>query len=325
MSGSPSSPGASPSHGDALERTPAEDAADILVEVEALLRSAFALDAWGRLLVFMRPAAATRTFSASASDAFIVEDLQVEEILDDELVERVFNGREIREGLAALATATATLSLLADVDIAEVGGGTFVRVVGEGNRTERVAFLPGTVRTPSRSFDVARDDAVRDVERRSAALAEKLGVESLAHLAFDAHASTWAAPVGAADAPAMDAAETRGAAIVIGSYSKARRSWVWAGTNPTLPPGARERAKAVLDAFGDRSLWEISTPAFFTDERTAWALACVVAKDRGAAASSSSTASALGLARIDTPDGFVVFLLEKLRPDAPDGASTGAR
>lgn len=297
-------------HAAPAERTQAEDAADILVEVEALLRSAFALDAWGRLLVFMRPAAATRTFSASASDAFIVEDLQVEEILDEAEVDRVFNGREIREGLAALATATATLSLLADVDIAEVGGGTFVRVLGEGNQTERVAFLPGTVRTPSRSFDLVRDDAVRAIEERSAALADKLGVEGLSHLAFDAHASTWAAPAGG---PAGDAAEARGVAIVIGSFSKDRRSWVWAGTNPTLPPGARGRAKEVLDAFGDRSLWEISTPAFFTDERTAWALACVVANDRGA----------IGLARIDTPDGFVVFVLQPaVRRDAPDGAST---
>ncbi|MFO0612003.1 MAG: hypothetical protein U0414_05425 [Polyangiaceae bacterium] len=295
-----------------VERTPAEDAADILVEVEALLRSAFALESWGRLLVFMRPAAKTRTFSAAASDAFVVEDLQVEEILDEDTVDRVFNGAEIREGLAALATATATLSLLADVDIAEVGGGTFVRVVGEGNRTERVAFLPGTVRTPSRAFDLARDAAIVEMEGRSAALASELGVPNLAHLAFDAHASTYAAP--SKDAPAPPSA--RGSAVVLGSYSTGRRSWVWAGTNPTLPPAARKRATALLDAFGDRTLWEISTPAFFTDERTAWALACVVAKDRGA----------IGLARVDTPDGFVVFCLHPSDATAErDEGSTTAR
>lgn len=278
---------------DEHEKTAADDAAEILIEVEALLRSAFALDAWGRMLVFMRPAAKTRAFSASASDAFVVEDIQVEEILDDDKVERTFNGPEIREGLAALATATATLSLLADVDIAEVGGGTFVRVVGDKNETKRVAFLPGTVRTPSRSFDLARDAATTEMEARSAALAERLGLPALSHLAFDAHASTYAAPAG------IDAPEAKGEAIVVGSFSTARRSWVWAGTNPTLPPGARARAKEILDAFADRSLWEVSTPAFFTDERTAWSLACVLAKERGAS----------GLARIDAPDGFVVFLL----------------
>lgn len=291
---------------DAHEPTAAEDAAEILVEVEALLRSAFALDAWGRMLVFMRPAAKTRAFSASASDAFVVEDLQVEEILDEERVDRVFNGPEIREGLAALATATATLSLLADVDIAEVGGGTFVRVVGEGNETKRVAFLPGTVRTPSRAFDAARDAATAEMEARSTALADRLGLPALSHLAFDAHASTYAAPAGvdASDAVGRPPVEARGEAIVLGSFSTGRRSWVWAGTNPTLPPGARTRAKDLLDAFADRSLWEVTTPAFFTDERTAWALACVVARDRGAT----------GLARVDAPDGFVVFLL---RPAAP--------
>lgn len=275
------------------EPAPHEDAADILKEVEALLRTAFALDAWGRMLVFMRPAAKTRAFSASASDAFVVEDIQVEEILDDERVERVFNGPEIREALAALATATATLSLLEDVDIAEVGGGTFVRVVGDANETKRVAFLPGTVRTPSRAFDVVRDGATAEMHARSTSLAERLGVPSLTHLAFDAHASTYAAPSG------TDSPEARGDAVVLGSFSAGRRSWVWAGTNPTLPPGARARAKELVDAFSDRSLWEISTPAFFTDERTAWSLACVVAKDRGAN----------GIVRIDAPDGFVVFVL----------------
>jgi hypothetical protein len=293
------------------QRTPADDAAEILVEVAALLRSAFALEAWGRMLVFMRPAAKTRTFSASASDAFVVEDIQVEEILDEETVDRVFNGPEIREGLAALATATATLSLLADVDIAEVGGGTFVRVVGEGNQTERVAFLPGTVRTPSRGFDLARDAAVRELEARSSVLAGQLGVPSLSHLAFDAHASTYAAPAREAELGPND----RGRAIVIGSFSDARRSWVWARTNPTLPPGARARAKELLDGFGDRTLWEVSTPAFFTDELTAWALACVVARDRGAT----------GLARVDTPDGFVAFSLFPAATDARDAGSTGAR
>jgi hypothetical protein len=282
-------------HGE--EPTAADDAKEILLEVEGLLREAFALESWGRLLVFMRPAAKTRTFSASASDAFIVEDLQVEEIFDEAEVDRVFNGGEIREALAALATATATLSLLADVDIGEVGGGTFVRVLGADGKTARVAFLPGTVRTPSHAFDLARDAGERDMVERSRALASELDVPGLDALAFDLHASTFKSPSG-----------VDGTAVVLGSFARSRRSWVWAGHNPTLPEPARRRATELIDAFRDRSLWEISTPAFFTDAATAWALACVVARERGAS----------GIARVETPEGFVVFVLSA----SIDGAST---
>jgi hypothetical protein len=43
----------------------------------------------------------------------------------------------------------------------------------------------------------------------------------------------------------------------------------------------RKSASAIVDAIPDRDMWELSTPAFATDETTAWALAALVCDRAG--------------------------------------------
>jgi len=96
--------------------------------------------------------------------------------------------------------------------------------------------------------------------------------------------------------------------VVIGSFSRAHRSWVWGGDNPSLSPEARKRCKALLDSLPDRAPWEITTPGFPTDEPTAWALGAWVAHLGGLegtfrVAAGSSGFVVLGLSGVERTRG----------------------
>ena len=256
------------------------DAAEILAEVTELLRAAFALEAWGRLLVYMADA------GGPGAPRWVVSDLQVEEVLDDAAVDRAFSSDDVRGALPAIGTAVMTLAMLDGVDVSEVGGGTFVRTSGNS-----VGFLPGPVRTPSRSFDIVRHDRTSDVARRNRELVEGLGTDELGAIRCDTEACAFRvdAPLGM----------LTGKAIVVGSFSRPQRSWVWGAHNPTLGDVARRESAALLDHASDRAMWEIATPGFHTDEVTAWALAATLVVDRGLA----------GLVRVEQREGAIFVAL----------------
>lgn len=235
------------------------DAREILSEMEGLFRAAFALDAWGRVLFYL--------VKDEASGALAIADVQVEEIMNEAAVERAFGGPDVRAAIPAVVAAISALSMLAGVDAAEVGGGTFVRA------GDRLAFLPGTVRTPSRAFDAGRDDAEGAMSAANRALADKLGVADLARAEIDPNEGRFAMSLDGGK-------RAEGRAVVLGSFARPRRWWVWGAHNPTLEAAARRSSAELLDHVADRSLWEISTPGFQTDEATAWALAAYVALDR---------------------------------------------
>jgi len=265
-------------------------AEDILSELEGLFRAAFALDAWGRLLVYL--VADPRPGKAGA---LVVGDVQVEEISDDAAVDRAFSSRDVPAALPAITTAITTLSMLAGVSVADVGGGTFVR------RGERgLAFLPGPVRTPSRSFDARRDELVGVVNKKNDDLCRSLGVSDLGGISCDTETCRFHV-----DAPNRAAS---GKAVVVGSFSRPKRSWVWGAHNPTLAAPSKKESAALLDNASDRSMWEISTPGFHTDEATAWALAASLVVDRKLDA----------LVRVEQPEGFLLVALSEIRTEKKD-------
>lgn len=259
------------------------DRAAILEEVEGLLSVAFALEAWGRLLVMVERAGVTVR----------VNDLQVEEILDESAVERAFESDAAKAGIEALAHAVLALTMLEHLDLDDLGGGTFVRTEGG------LSFLPGLVRTPSRSFDDRRDAVVAAMATKNAPLLERFGVGADAALESDM-------VTGALEVKRGGVTVARGSQVVIGSFSSSRRSWVWGAHNPSLDDAPRRRSAALLDAMRDRSMWEISTAGFVTDAATAWALGALVAEEQAME----------GLAKVTTSQGFVLLGLSGLAPTA---------
>jgi hypothetical protein len=258
---------------------------EILAELATVFEEELALGSWGRLLVEVarNPAGALR-----------VADVVVEEIVGDEAeVERCFESRaagEVMQGMPVVLEAL--FALEADAELDRLGGGTFVRVDTDGRHA--IAFLPGLVRAPSVAFDRARDDVLRTAAERD--LTEKYGLARTkvetdmesGELAFLRDGETVA----------------RGEQVVLGSFEKRARSWVWAAHNPSLVERARERARALLDAMPDRSAWEISTPGLVTDEATSWALAWWVALQSGLE----------GVVRVSTRDGYVALGVSRLVP-----------
>lgn len=257
---------------------------EILAELAPLFRDALALEAWGRLLVFVE---------RRADGSLRVSDLQVEEILDDDAVEQAFEGTAARTALPAIASAVEALTMLDDLELDELGGGTFVR------GPDALGWLAGCVRTPSKSFDERRDQSLLWMREQNRALLERFAIGGAATIDADMLVGSVRAVVGG---------ELRavGTQIVIGSFSRRRRSWVWGAHNPTLAEPARRRAAEALDAMRDRSMWEVSTQGFVTDEATAWALAALVAEERALD----------GVARVDTQEGFVLLGLSALVPPA---------
>jgi uncharacterized protein DUF6882 len=252
---------------------------EILGDVGALLRDELIADAWGRVLVQV-----VRTPEGEPA----VAGIDVEEIVGDEAaVDMAFSSSAARALLPTLAKATEALCALDDVELDEVGGGTFVRL------TDGFAWLPGLVRTPSLDFDRERDLLVARMREKNEAVRRRF---ASATVGFDVEASaaqwtTGGRPLGTARA------------TLIGTFAHGPRTWAWAWSNPNAPETVRKASAALTDALAERNLWEIATPVFATDEPTAWALAALICDRAGAD----------GVQRLAVEDGAIFVLLRDIR------------
>jgi hypothetical protein len=250
---------------------------EILDELAPLLYEKLAGDAWGRVLVeVMRGPGGEPQ----------VAGIDVEEILGEESrVDAVFGGQEARAILPVLAKATEALCALEGVDLENVNGGTFVRF-GEG-----FAWLPGLVRTPSLRFDRERDALVARMRDKNEKLRARFEADRV-ELDVDGLVLRWLAGVRAIGTAR---------ATLIGTFAGGSRTWAWAWSNPSAGEAVRRASAALTDALADRDLWEIATPAFATDEATAWALAALLC-DR---------TNADGVQRVARDDGALLVLLRE--------------
>jgi hypothetical protein len=260
----------------------AQARAGILGELAGLFEAAFAWDTWGRLLVHV---------AVDDGGEPIVVDVAVEDIVGDEArLAEAFEGPEVRGALPALARAVEALVAIDDLDLEALGGGTFVRAP-EG----RVAFLPGLVRSPSAAFDRERDDAVARVRARERALAARFGLGEDARVvpAERGRARIERGGRGVAEADA----------VVLGTFSRPRRQFVWGAANLSLDEAERKACQALLDVMPQRESWEIGTIGFVSDEPTAAALCAWVCDTLGGD----------GVARIEGDGGPIFVLLRGVR------------
>ena len=266
---------------------PSEDARAILDELLGMFRAAFVWGAWGRLLVSLSP---------NAAGELVVDDVLVEEIVgDEEALDRAFVSDDARACLPALASAVVALAMAAGIDADRVTGGTFIMTHDAG-----LAFLPGMVRAPSPSLDARRTALVARLREKNDVLAARFGIGAGARVGADMLAGTVEVTRGN-DVVAV------GRQIVVGSFASHERAWVWGAHNPSLDPAARARCAALLDGLSDRSMWEISTPGFTTDEATTWLYAALLAEEHRLE----------GVARVSAgPEGFVLLGLSDLSPAA---------
>ncbi len=257
--------------------------AEILEDVGALFAEQYAAEAWGRVLVEV---------AAEGEGEPRVAGIEVEDIVGDEaLVDAAFAPERAGPLLAVLARATEALCALDDVELARVRGGTFVRQRGGG-----LAWLPGLVHLPSAAFERTWDDAARRLRARQHALEERFGLGAFERVELDL-----ARERIAFSGPGR--AGVAGRATLIGSTSRASRTWAWGGGNPNLPAAVRAASAALVDGIADRDMWELSTPLFPLDEATAWILAGLVCDHAGGD----------GVYRADDGDGRVFVLLRELR------------
>jgi hypothetical protein len=229
---------------------------EILDDVGALLREQLAASEWGRVLVEV---------VRGADGEPAVANIDVEEIVGDEgRVDAVFAGEGMRAVLPVLAKAAEALCALDGLDLADVRGGTFVRLGDEG-----FAWLPALVHTPSVRFDRERDGAVSRLRAKNDRLAEAFGVTREGSHEADLVRGTIAfAPPGRPPVKAR--------ATLVGTFAPLTRTWGWGGSNPHVPEPVRRASAELADTIMDRDMWELSTPVFATDESTAWALAALV-------------------------------------------------
>lgn len=250
--------------------------AAILTDLQALLRAHFALEHWGRIVVEL----------AATERGAVVADIQVEDLYGDEAaVERAFQSAEARQLAPALARAIEALLMMEDLELEALKGGTFLRT-----EDEELVFLPGLVSAPSRPFEAQRDAVVAWLRGFNERMRGDLGAGWEAQIVADNEQ-------GVAAVRRDGRVLMRGRHIILGSFSRPHRSWVWGGHNPTLPDSARKASRALLDAMTERSAWEIATAGFATDEPTALLLAAWIAK----------THQLIGCSKIETPDGFVAL------------------
>jgi hypothetical protein len=248
---------------------------EILGDLGPLLRDELMADHWGRALV--------QVVRAPEGEP-MVAGIDVEEIVGDEArVDAAFSGATVRALLPTIAKATEALCALEGVELGDVLGGTFVRL------GESFAWLPGLVRTPSLEFDRERDELVARMREKNEVLRSRFEPDGV-ELDLEASVLRWLArarQVGAARA------------TLVGTFARAQRIWAWAWSNPNAAEAVRKSSAALTDALVERDLWEIATPAFTTDESTAWALAALIC-DR---------TNADGVHRMAHEDGALFVLL----------------
>lgn len=263
----------------------AEARAGILDELRGLFEAAFAWDTWGRLLVRV---------AIGEDGAPVVVDVAVEDIVGDEArLSAAFEGPEVRAALPAVARAVEALVALDDLDLEGLGGGTFLRTPAGA-----AAFLPGLVRSPSGPFDGERDRAEAQVKALNVALAERFGVGRDARVV--------PSPGGRARIVREGRDVATASAVVLGTFSRPRRTFVWGAANPSLGEADRKACQALLDVMPQRESWELSTFAFATDEATAWALCAWVCTSLGGD----------GIVWIDGEGGPIFVLLRDVQESA---------
>jgi hypothetical protein len=271
-----------------LESAPERMRRDILDEVGALLRDHLEAEQWGRVLV-----AVVRGNDGEP----LVADIDVEDIVGDEArIDAAFGTETIRPLLPVLAKATEALCALVDVELEDVGGGTFLRHAGEAGSD--FEWLPGLVHAPSAAFERARDAAVAKVHAKRLALEESFGLERHERYDVDVEAETVAFSSGGRE-------RVRGRATLIGTYAFASRAWAWGGASKRVPERARAASAALADGILEpelRGMWELSTPVFAVDEQTAWTLASIVCEAIGGQ----------GVYASRTEGGIVFLLLREL-------------
>jgi hypothetical protein len=234
---------------------------EILDDVGALLDAHLAGSEWGRLLVEVL---------RGPDGEPAVAGIDVEEIVGDERrVDAVFGGEGVRAILPVLAKAAEALCGLDGVELEDVRGGTFVRRVEGG-----FGWLPALVHTPSASFDGERDALVAKLRQKNDALGVPFGSPVRGQLDVDLARET-------VFLDGAGPARLRARATLVGTFAPSSRTWGWGAYNPHLPDSVRRASAALTDGIVDRSIWEISTPVFATDESTAWALAALVCERAG--------------------------------------------
>jgi hypothetical protein len=235
---------------------------EILGEVGTILRDDLAGDSWGRVLVRV-----VRNDDGEPAVAAI----DVEEVLcDDAVIDQVFGGEQARGLAPVLAKAVEALCALDGVDLEEVGGGTFVRLVEEG-----FVWLPGLVHAPSRALDAERDGLLARLRSKNAQLEQRFGFPGGGRAEIDLLAERLVFTVDA-----RPAAHAR--ATLLGTFAPHSRTWGWGGSHPHVPDAVRRASAELVDGILDRGAWELSTPVFATDEATAWLLSAWVADRAGA-------------------------------------------
>jgi hypothetical protein len=261
--------------------------ADILAEVGGLLRDELAASEWGRLLVEV---------IRGPDGGPLVAGIDVEEVIGDEAhVDAIFGGDSVRPLLPVLAKAVEALCAIDDVEIDDVGGGTFVRLPGGG-----FGWLAALVHAPSPRLDRERDALAAALQAKNCALKDRFGFPDEGRFVVDL------------DEERVDfegrARALTARATLLGTFAPAHRTWGWGGSNPHLSVAVRSASSAVVDQVLDRDAWELSTPAFATDEPTAWAL-CAFVCDR---------AKGEGVLCAPEGEGLAFFLLREVREvDAP--------
>jgi hypothetical protein len=254
---------------------------EILDDVGALLDEHLAGGEWGRLLVEV---------VRGPDGEPAVAGIDVEEIVGDEArVDAAFGSQGVRTILPVLAKAAEALCGLDDVELENVGGGTFVRRPGGG-----FAWLPALVRTPSAPFDRERDELVAKLRRRN----DRLGLpfEAPVHGKLEVDLARGVVVLDGAGGKRL-----RARATLLGTFAPASRTWGWGSSNPHLPEGVRRASSALIDGILDRSMWELSTPVFANDEASCWALAALVCDRTGGEAVCCG----------QEPDGSVFLLLRE--------------
>lgn len=260
--------------------------ASIVEDVADLLRADFEAEAWGRVLVEVvrRP-----------DGPPMVAGVDVEEVLDEACVDRVFGGEAAHSAMPVLARAVEALCALDGAELDDVRGGTFVRRKDAG-----FAWLAGLVHAPSRRFDAERDALTAKLVAKNDALRARFGFPSHGRLTVDLGEGRLAFR-GHEPSPGL-----RARATLVGSFVPTTRTWGWGGSNPHLPDEVRRASAALVDLAPDRDFWELSTPAFATDPPTAWALSALIC-DRAAGD---------GVLCRSEGDGLVFVLLREVHEEA---------